>query len=202
MSIDLDGYMKDSKGRLVPVEQVSEYDRLMDQFVRENVQNARAQRNNLMQFKQRAFDDCYAFLDMLAERYQRAPGGKKGNITFSTFDGSEAIRIKVQDSLAFGPELQVAKEIIDECISEWAQGANENLRAIVLDAFEVDKEGKLSVTRILSLRRIKIQDERWIKAMDIIADSLRINVSKTYINFLEKDSSGKLVNISLDIAAI
>ncbi|HBZ1168556.1 TPA: DUF3164 family protein, partial [Klebsiella pneumoniae] len=80
--------------------------------------------------------------------------------------------------------------------------ANVNLRAIVSDAFQVDKEGQLSTGRILSLRRVKIQDERWIKAMEAISESLQVAMSKTYINFREKDQSGKLVNIPLDIAAI
>jgi len=54
----------------------------------------------------------------------------------------------------------------------------------------------------LSLRRIKIQDKRWEQAMDAISESLRIAVSKTYINFKEKDHIGKYNNISLDIAGV
>ena len=94
------------------------------------------------------------------------------------------------------------EEQLRPCISEWSVGANENLRAIILDAFSVDKEGQLSTSRILSLRRIKIDDPRWHQAMEAISESLQVAVSKTYINFRRKNSEGKLVNIPINIAAV
>ncbi|WP_347253848.1 DUF3164 family protein [Leminorella grimontii] len=197
-----EGYMADRKGRLVPVDMVPPYDLEMDAFVRAQVDAAKKLQRAMIDFKTSAFNDCYAFIDLVAEKYNRQPGGIKGNITFSSYDGSHQIQIKVQDSLAFGPELQVAKSIIDECLHEWSEGANDNLRALVSDAFAVDKEGQLNTGRILSLRRIKIDDERWLQAMDAIADSLMVATSKTYINFREKDDSGKLIAIPLDIAAV
>ena len=200
--VNKEDYMKDRKGRLVPINQVSDYDLAMDSFVREQVAAAKVKSADLSDFKQRAFDECYAWLDLVAEKYGRTRGGAKGNVTFSSFDGSEQITIRVQETLTFGPELQIAKDLIDECVTEWSEGANANLRAIISDAFQVDKEGQLNTGRILSLRRVKIQDERWNRAMEAISESLQVAMSKTYINFREKDKSGKLVNIPLDIAAI
>ncbi|EPK4543361.1 DUF3164 family protein [Serratia marcescens] len=201
-AINQDEYMKDRKGRLVPISQVSDYDLAMDSFVREQVSAAKAKNKDLRDFKERSFADCYAWLDLVAEKYGRTRGGAKGNVTFPSFDGSQQITIRVQETLTFGPELQIAKDLIDECVTEWSEGANANLRAIISDAFQVDKEGQLNTGRILSLRRVKIQDDRWIKAMEAISESLQVAMSKTYINFREKDESGKLVNIPLDIAAI
>ena len=200
--INKDEYMKDRKGRLVPVAQVSDYDLARDSFVKEQGAAAKGKSADLSDFKQRAFDECYAWLDLVAEKYGRTRGGVKGNVTFSSFDGSEQITIRVQETLTFGPELQIAKDLIDECVTEWSEGANANLRAIIGDAFQVDKEGQLNTGRILSLRRVKIQDERWNRAMEAISESLQVAMSKTYINFREKDKHGKLINIPLDIAAI
>ncbi|POT29864.1 DUF3164 family protein [Citrobacter braakii] len=201
-TINQDEYMKDRKGRMVPISQISDYDLAMDSFVRELVAAAKAKNADLSEFKDRAFNECYAWLDLVAEKFGRTRGGAKGNVTFPTFDGSQQITIRVQETLTFGPELQIAKELFDECVTDWSKGANANLQAIVTDAFQVDKEGQLNTGRILSLRRVKIQDERWIKAMDAISESLQVAMSKTYINFREKDKSGKLVNIPLNIAAI
>lgn len=197
-----EGYMLDRKSRLVPISQVSDFDLEMDAFVRTQIADALEQSARIKAFKSKSFDECYAWLDLVAEKYGKTRGGLKGNVTFASYDGSEQIRIAVQDSLTFGPELQIAKELIDECISEWSVGANENLRAIILDAFAVDKEGQLSTSRILSLRRIKIDDPRWHQAMEAISESLQVAVSKTYINFRRKDADGKLVNIPIDIAAV
>lgn len=200
--VNKEEYMKDRKGRLVPVGQVSDYDLAMDSFVKEQIEVAKLRSAELHDFKRRAFDECYAWLDLIAEKYGRTRGGTKGNVSFSSFDGSLQITIKVQDSLTFGPELQIAKDLIDECVTEWSEGANDNLRAIISDAFQVDKEGQLNTGRILSLRRVKITDERWNKAMEAISESLQVAVSKTYINFREKDESGELINIPLNISAI
>lgn len=196
------GYMRDRKGRLVPHDQVSGFDLEMDVFVRAQVAEALEESARIKAFKSKSFDECYAWLDLVAEKYGKTRGGVKGNVTFASYDGSKQISIKVQDSLTFGPELQIAKEIIDECINEWSQGANANLQAIISDAFSVDKEGQLNTGRILSLRRIKIDDDRWRQAMEAISESLQVAVSKAYINFREKDADGKLVNIPLDIAAV
>ena len=122
----------------------------MDSFVKEQVVAAKVKRDELSDFKRRAFDECYARLDLVAEKYGRTRGGAKGNVTFSSFDGAQQITIRVQETLTFGPELQIAKDLIDECVTEWSEGANANLRAIISDAFQVDKEGQLNTGRILS----------------------------------------------------
>ncbi|CNI46439.1 DUF3164 family protein [Yersinia pekkanenii] len=201
-AINNDDYMKDRKGRLVPKGLISDYDILMDEFVNNQITEAHRVQAIIRAFKRQSFNECYAWMDLVAEKFDRKPGGVKGNVTFSSFDGTRQIKISVQESLAFGPELQVAKNIIDECLTEWSVGANKNIKAIIADAFEVDKEGNLSTTRILSLRRIKIDDVRWRTAMEAISESLQIATSKTYLNFKEKDTQGRLINIPLDLAAL
>ncbi|MGX9522467.1 DUF3164 family protein [Vibrio mediterranei] len=197
-----EGYIEDRKGRLVPVSNVSGFDMEMHEFVKRELEKAKEEQQRLREFKVTAFGNCYAFLDLLAEKYNRTHGGAKGNVTFSTFDGKQQVQISIQDSLVFGPELQIAKDIIDECLSEWSEGANVNLKAIVADAFEIDKEGNLNTGRILSLRKHAIEDARWQQAMTAIGDSILVASSKPYIRFKERDSSGKMVNVPLDIAAL
>ena len=198
--VNKENYMKDRKGRLVPV------DRCLTMTLRWTL----SLKNRLSPRRLNAMNSVTssvvpltsAMLDLVAEKYGRTRGGAKGNVTFSSFDGAQQITIRVQETLTFGPELQIAKDLIDECVTEWSEGANANLRAIISDAFQVDKEGQLNTGRILSLRRVKIQDERWNRAMEAISESLQVAMSKTYINFREKDKHGKLINIPLDIAAI
>ena len=94
------------------------------------------------------------------------------------------------------------EDIIDECLQEWSAGANQNLVAIIQDAFEVDRDGKLNTGRILSLRKHKIDDERWTRAMQAIADSIIVSGTKAYVRFLVKDEEGRMVSIPLDLAAL
>ncbi len=196
------GMMLDRKGRFVPERLVEPHDLEMDAFVKALVGEAKDHQQRLREFKGKAFGDCHAFLDLLAEKYKRKVGGQKGNVSFSTFDGKLQVQISVQNSVAFGPELQIAKDLIDECLTDWAKDANDNLKVVVNDAFDVDKEGNLNTGRILSLRRIAIEDERWQEAMAAIGDSILIQSTKPYIRFREKDSNEKWQNIPLDLAAL
>lgn len=181
-----EGYMKDRKGRLVPVSQVSAYDLEMDAFVRTRVAEAKEKSQMMAQFKQASFSDCYAWMALASEKHGHKPGGVKGNVTFSTFDGSQQIKIAVQDRLTFGPELQIAKDMIDECLKAWSEGANEKLLTLITDAFDVDKEGKLNTGRIISLRQLDIQDDLWQQAMEALNKALVVSVTSTYINFREQ----------------
>ncbi|STU38454.1 Protein of uncharacterised function (DUF3164) [Klebsiella pneumoniae] len=70
-----EGYMKDRKGRLVPIEQVSPFDIEMDAFVRAQVKEAEEESQRIKAFKNKSFDNCYAYLDLVAEKYGRQRGG-------------------------------------------------------------------------------------------------------------------------------
>lgn len=196
------GYMKDRKGRLVPENLVEPHDLEMDAFVKTLIARSREQQELLRKFKADSFAECHAFLELLGEKYDRKLGGEKGNVTFSSYDGSLQVQISVQNSLVFGPELQIAKQLIDDCLNDWTEGANDNLKVIVNDAFDVDKEGNLNTGRILSLRRIAIDDERWVNAMQAIGDSILVASTKPYLRFKERDNQGKMNNISLDFATL
>lgn len=195
-------YMADRKGRLVPLNAVSEHDIEMDAFVKANIEKAKELQNTMREFKRAIFGDCHAFIALLDEKYSVKRGGARGNVTFTSYDGKYQISLKVADQLSFGPELQSAKSLIDECVKDWSEGSNENIRAIVDDAFDIDREGDLNTGRILTLRRIKINDERWIQAMEAISDSIIVTDTTAYINFRERDDDGKLQHITLDMAAL
>lgn len=197
-----EGYMKDRKGRLVPLAQVPAHDLEMDTFVRKHIAGAISIQRVMSEFKKSVFGDCHAFLALLDEKFNAKRGGQKGNVTFSTYDGEQQIIIKVSDVISLGPEIQSAKVIIDECIADWSKGADENLMAIVNDAFVVDRQGKLSMSRILGLLRLDIKDERWPQVKEAIKDAIICNETKCYINFRQRDDEGKLVNIPLDMAAL
>ena len=51
-----------------------------------------------------------------------------------------------------------------------------------------DKTGKINTKRVLSLRRLDIKDERWLRAMDAIGDSIQVAGSKSYIRIYKQTS--------------
>ena len=144
-----------------------------------------------------------AFKSLLGEKYNVKVGGKKGNITLQSFDGLKKVQIQIGDFISFGPALQVAKDLVDECLQEWSSGARDEIRVIVNQAFDVGKEGKINTQAILQLRRLGITDPKWLKAMEAISDSIRISSSKEYIRFYKRETfSSEWMPLSLDIAKV
>jgi uncharacterized protein DUF3164 len=198
-----DGYMQDARGNLVPEAKVKPQHRLEDELVRRLAGSAQAIRNTLSAFKGSALDEAEAFRALIAQEYDARKGGAKGNMTLRSFDGSLEMQVAVSDNLSFGPELQAAKELIDACIEDWAEGANDNLRVIVMNAFQVNKEGRIDTGRVLGLRRYDIADPKWLRAMEAISDAVRVTSSKTYVRFYEVNpETGVRRSIPLDLAAV
>ncbi|HDR1847541.1 DUF3164 family protein [Pasteurella multocida] len=195
-------YWKNIKGNLVPDEMVKEIDKERDCLVRNFVEQAIEKQKEVRAFKKQVFDDIDAFIQLSAEKYDVQLGGRKGNVTLLSYDGEYKLIIAVQDRLTFDERIQAAKQLIDECLHEWSADARPELRSIINDAFQVDKEGNLNTARILSLRRVEIQDERWTKAMQAISDSIQIVDSKDYVRFYKRDENGNYQQISLDMARV
>jgi len=197
------GYMVDPQGRLVPVETVEPIDLERNDLVIELVLKARELRQAMLKFKVESMADIAALVELSAEQYDIKLGGKKGNISLLSYDGKYKVQRSNSDHLVFDERLQVAKELIDQCIHRWAEGSGTEIRALVEHAFEVDREGKVNTARILTLRKIKIDDEQWIKAMEAIADSIQVAGSKTYLRLYERvGNTDQFEPISLDLAKL
>lgn len=198
-----DGFMKDGQGRLVPREMIREIDIARDELVTEIIGKAQAVSRAMSVFKAATMDDISAFVDLAAERYGAALGGKKGNVTLRSFDHRYKIQLAVAEYLVFDEGLQAAKALIDELIHEWSAGSRDEIRTLVNDAFQVDKEGRIATGRVLGLRRLKIDDQKWKRAMDAISDSLTVAGSKSYVRIYERvGESDRYRQINLDMAAI
>jgi hypothetical protein len=179
--VDGQPHLRDSKGGLVPVALVKPQDQLQDELVRKIMGYAIALSEQLTRFKAHTFDDIGAFEALLAQEYGAKVGGAKGNKTLMSHDGLFKVQVQVADNIDFGPELQIAKTLVDECLNEWAADARDEIRAIVTRAFNTDKAGQINRSEIFMLLRLEIGDERWKRAMQAIRDAMRIVGSRTYI---------------------
>ncbi|WP_065204282.1 DUF3164 family protein [Shewanella woodyi] len=198
-----EGFMRDPKGNLVAVSNIKPIDLLRDELVGKLSGLATKQQSQMRAFKTSMLDELETFVSLSADEYQIKLGGKKGNITLINFDSTQKIQIAVNEQIQFDERLQVAKQLVDECIHAWSDGANDRIRTLVEHAFQVDKEGQVSTARILSLRKLDMEDERWDRAMQAIADSIQVTDSKSYIRFYNRRHTDDAWQaISLDIAAL
>lgn len=149
-------YVYDAKRNLVALENVKAADKLQDETVRKVIGYARELSAQVARFKQHTFDDLQSYEDLLAQEYGAKVGGAKGNKTFMTFDGLMKVSVQVQDYIDFGPQLQIAKGLIDECLREWTADSVPQLRTIVTHAFNVDNNGQINRSAIFALLRYEI----------------------------------------------
>ena len=195
-----DGYKKDAKGRLIPVDMVKPIDLQRDSLVQDVVQAAKALHQSIASFKQTTSDDIQAFVELSAEEYGVNIGGNKGNINLLSFDGKYKVTRSISERLSFDERLQVAKALIDGCIHRWSEGSNANIQVLVQDAFQTDKQGQINTARVLGLMRLEIDDVDWQKAMEAIKDSMQVAGSKSYIRVYERQADDSYKAIALDVA--
>ena len=197
------GYRKNAVGHLVPEATIRDIDLERDSIVRELIEAAKDAQNNLRSLKERVFGDANAFISLSADKYGVKLGGAKGNVTLHSFDGSLKVVIQRAENMSFDERLQAVKVLIDECITDWARGSDPKIQVLVQQAFDTDKEGKINVGRVLALRRLKIDDEKWQRAMQALGESVQVVGKKTYMRFYERvDGSEQYTTISLDFASL
>lgn len=194
-------YLTDPKGTLVPLEAVKAQHRLEDEVVRKIVGYAAPLSAQIARFREHTFDDVDQFVALLEQNYGLKRGGRKGNISLTTFDGLQKVLVKVADQIEFGAELQVAKGLVDECLAEWSAESRTEIRAIVQRAFNVEKGGLINRAELFSLLRLEIEDERWQRAMTAIRESMRVVGSKRYVGIYQRaKATDPWTHISLDAA--
>ncbi|WP_340617207.1 DUF3164 family protein [Xenorhabdus entomophaga] len=198
-----EGYWVDAKGVLTPVDIIKEIDLERDTLVGDLVKLSVKVNEALDDLKSRAFADIQAFVDLSAEKYGAVKGGKKGNVTLYSYDGRYKVQRAMQDRIAFDERLQAAKTLIDECLADWTEDARPEIQTLINQAFITDKEGDINTGRVLALRRLGIEDERWVQAMVAIGEALQVVGSKSYLRVYERiGDTDRYQPIALDIAGV
>ncbi len=181
-------FMIDAKGSYIPLGNVKAEDKLLDETVRKIMRYAQELSAQIARFKGHTVADLGSLDALLAQEYGAKIGGAKGNRTYLTINGCMKVQVQVSDQITFGPQLRVAKELIDECLTEWSAESRPEIQAIVTRAFNTDKEGQINKSELFMLLRLDIADERWQRAMEAIRNSITVTGSKEYVRFYERPS--------------
>lgn len=202
--IDVGGarYMRDGEGRLLPVEIVPADEQLEDEQVRKIMAFAEELSAQVARFKEHTFADLNGVQDIYRQEYGTEKGGQKGNVTYQTKDGLMQVKVQIAKLIEFGPQLQEAKTLIDECLVEWGAESRAEIRALVNRVFNVEKAGQINKAELFSLLRLEIRDDRWVRAMKAIRDSIRITGTKEYVRFYKREHiAAPWRAITIDLAA-
>jgi hypothetical protein len=198
---DKNGRWIDATGQPVPPKYINQVDKKRDALVERLNKVAVDLNKRLADFRVKVLDDVEKYLSDLETQYDVEARTKEGNKMLSNFSNTLRMEVKINKFIEFDERLAIAKEIIDDCIRKWSQGADDKITVLVMDAFKVDKKGKIDRDRVLGLKKLNIKDKDWAKAMDIIYDSIVVVGARAYLRFSMKDESGRWQTIPLDIAA-
>lgn len=196
-------YMHDAKGNLVPLENVKPEHKLEDEIVRKIIAFAEELSAQIARFRGHTMTDLGDLDALLAQEYGAKIGGAKGNRTYQTFDGLMKVQVQISDFVDFGPQLQIAKKLLDECLMEWSADSRPEIRAVITKAFSTEKEGQVNRSEIFMLLRLDIDDPRWQDAMRAIREAMRITGSKEYVRFYKRASvTDRPQAITIDLAKV
>lgn len=201
VEIDGEKFMRDARRNLMAYGTIKAQRVLEDEMVRKVMFFARDLSDQIKRFKGHTFEDLAAFQSLLEQQYGVPPSTGKGNCSYTSFDDTMKVEVKIADQIAFGPELQAAKRLVDECLKEWGADSHEALRSLVNRVFSVEKEGQINRGELFSMLAMEIADERWQRAMEAIRDSIRVIGTKAYLRFRMRDEDGAWSTVTIDLAA-
>lgn len=201
VEVGAEKFMRDARGNLMAYGTVKAQRLLEDEMVRKVMFYARDLSDQVRRFKGHTFEDLAAFQSLLEQQYKVPPSTGKGNCSYTSFDDTMKVEVKIADQIAFGPELQAAKRLVDESLKEWGADSHEMIRSLVNRIFSVEKEGQINRGDLFTLLAIEHSDERWQRAMDAIRDSIRVVGTKAYLRFRDRDDQGAWSTVTIDLAA-
>ena len=199
---DKNGHWIDPQGAAIPPKYISGMDKKRDRAVERIVAQAEKVSAQLAKLKAMAFDGVEKYMVELESSYGVNARTKEGNKCLADFSNCIKVDIKVNKLIEFDERLLLAKTIIDGCIQRWCEGSDDKIKLLVDQAFQVDKQGALDKSRILSLRKLKITDADWKKAMEIISDSIKVYDRRAYVRFLVKDAAGNWTTLPMSLSDV
>ena len=198
-----DGYRRNHRGDLVHERNIPERDLDADRVVSEIHVFGLALSAQMGRFRDHTMADILELRERMLERYGARLGGKRGNITITSFDGCRMVKLQQAEHVEVGPEIEAAQALVDECLEEWSERSDLKLRALVKQAFRPSADGKVSATKLLALRRVEIDDDRWRRAQLAIADALRPKTRSEYVRLYRRDTpDAAWEQISLHLATV
>lgn len=201
---EIDGkvYCVNAAGNLVPKDQVRAFDQLRDQTVVAICERIKTLQREMSEAKRQCMEDIDAFLELSAERYGVKLGGVVGNLSLTSYDGSQRVVRSIAKTLVFDEGINAAKQLIDEFLADKvASSGDKDLTSLISSAFRL-RQGRLDVRRMMELRTYDISDPRWVKAMDIINQSLQVSSTKPLLQVQERMPEGGYVSLVLNFSTM
>lgn len=144
-------------------------------------------------------DDLYE--RTLTEKKIKLRDNSKGGYSITTIDKAIKVEITISETIAFDDRIDIAQKLINEYLEDKTKGSDAELSILINEAFRTTR-GRLDTRRILNLMKLQIKHQKWVKAMELIKESMSTRDSKRYIRVWERAENGEYKPVKLDFASI
>ncbi len=197
----VNGRMENGRGDLVQAKSIKEKDLLEHDMVLSVACIWEPLSARLARFKLHTLEDINVFAQLLFDSYGVKRGGSEGNMQFTTIDKRYKLVVGIQNTITFGPELQIARQKMLDAVESYPPEADD-LKTIVLGTF-FPTDGQVQVAKVLQLRTYKVNNPLWEEGIKIIDDSIDVAFSKKQIRLYKRDNpDDKYTAVPLHIAAL
>lgn len=173
MKKEIDGklHYQNAQGAWVPEELVKPQDLLKDDLVTEIVSDYLECREKTLKLKRGMKSKIDDFIELLGARYGVKTKGKNGAVSLTSYDGAYKIVVSNNQVKSFDENIHIAKQLLDEYLTDATAGASQDLVILVQEAFRM-RQGYLDFNSIMKLTKLNIKNEKFKKAIDVIKDSI------------------------------
>lgn len=184
-------YMLNANGGWDPVELISDVTYLRDEMVEDVIAQAEELKREADGRRSRMWNRVQEFLELSASSYGVKWGGAKGNLRLINYNGLKMVQVAVGEFRGVNEGIHSAKQLVDEVLSELTEkeGVPPVLRMIVNDFFRVNQEGKVDFNLLYKMKKWKIDDPNWKKAMEAIDNSIEVIGSSRYLRFYTRSNT-------------
>lgn len=196
--------LKDHNGYDIPVGSIKSLDLMKHKVANKLAASFKKEQKQLLALKELAFKEADKVYSEQLRTYEfdgKETAAMKGNFTFFSYDKSLKIEVQIGQKLEFDDKINIAKSMIDDYLNELVKGQNSDVVIIINNAF-VTSSGKLDHRKILNLFTLKIKNDKWLKAMEILKDSITSNTTKRYIKVWQRDTQGEYQIINVQFSAL
>jgi hypothetical protein len=197
------GYMKDAKGRLVLMSDITPLEQQRDALAKELAAKATELSLMMEDGKKSMLAEISAHIQLAAEEYHVSIGGESGACTLLSYDGLIKVERLYSRHLAVNERAAVAKELVERYASSVASELDGETKRLVRAGLRVDEKGQLSASALLYLaRRIKSSSQEWQAAVAAINDAVTTESGNPYVRISIRDDKGNYNQIPLDFSAV
>lgn len=190
-------YWIDHVGRKVHKDLIDPLDKKQDQVVERMFRKIERLFERMAKDKEMIMDMLEGYIEWERQKTQ-VERPASGAFTLNNYEQTRKVQVKMPKKIDFDNRFISAERLINEYLNDLLEGSAVEIRAIIGEAFQRDSDNRLNAAAVIRLKRLKITDARWKKAMKLIDESMRTEYAKQYIVFMRREKGAEWENLKMN----